>query len=870
MSDVRRVFLSHTSELREFPRDRSFVSAASDAVQRAGLIVTDMAYFAARSERPADVCRQEVGKADVYVLIAGFRYGSSVRDRPELSYTELEFQQATELRLPRLVFLLDEEGVVPLPAKHIRDLENAQRQEQFRRRLLDADVTVVRVSTPQQLEFELHHALLQLRPGRPEGTSVRAAPFMAPQLPDPHVDRRELVARIVDLLDGPAPRTIALWGAAGSGKRMLATSVCHQVRNRFPGGMLWVTLGEKVDTNEALVGRINDLAAILSGQKLDLTGTEAAGAHLGRLLEQERRLLVVDDIRHPDQLAPFLQGRCIRLVTTRDRALLPEDAITVHVGAMTDAEALELLGYGLDAEAVPELEELSHRTGGSPHVVRMARRAVRYRRELGASVELAAAYVEACLAAGGLDALNSPAGTASLRLLEDGRPERLERYLQLAVFPEDVDVPLRTLSRYWGIDEPEVARLCRELADHALVEDRDAAGVRLHGVLRVSARRLAGYHRALLDAHRADLPPGGDGLPTAWWKMSRDEAYLWPHVVQHLREAGRDGGPETAEMDALLRDRHWLAAQAVQLAGDKGHVLRGHTTRVRAVAISPDGTWLASADAGGTIRVWSAADGSQRTTLTGHSGAVNALAIGPDGAWLASASADKTVRLWDFETGLCRTLFGHSDGVNAVAVSPDGTWLASAAMDGTVRLWDTRDGSNLATAYGHAGPARAVAVSPNGPWLVSAGDDWIMLRRSSDGAALNNLARWSGVKQTSVAISPDGTWLACMGRGSTVRLLDVNGSVRGTLARHSGEVNAVAIGHDGSWLASAGSDRTVRLWNVTDGSLRATLSGHTGAVNAVAISPAGSWLATASDDGTVRLWRVPAPAAASAADRATG
>jgi WD40 repeat protein len=819
-----------------------------------------MAYFAARSQRPADVARLEVAKADVYVLIAGFRYGSVVRDRPDLSYPQQEFQQATELRMPRLVFLLDDDGVVPLPARYLRDVGNGDRQEEFRHRLLEADVTVVRVSTPQQLESELHHALVELRrESRPDDAPVRAAPFMAPQLPEPYVERRELAAHVIDLLDSPAPRTIGLWGPEGSGKRMLATSMCRQVRNSFPGGVLWVTLGEKVDTNEALVGWINDLAAILSGQKLELTGTEAAGAHLGRLLEQDRRLLVVDDIRQADQLAPFLQGRCVRLITTRDRALLPEDAVTVHVGPMTGAEALELLRYGLDAEALPELQELAERTGGSPYVVRMARRAVRYRRELGASLELATAYVEACLARGGLDELDSPVGTASRHLLEDGRPERLERYLQLAVFPDDVDIPVATLSRYWGIDEPEVARLCRELADHELIADRGTAGVRLDGVLRVSTRLLAGYHRKLLDAYRALLPPADDPLRTAWWAMSPDEPYLWQHLVDHLREAGRDGSPEAVEVEALIRDRRWLAAQTVRVADDTGHVLSGHTARVRAVAISPDGSWLASGDAGGTIRVWTAVDGSLRTALTGHAGAVNALAISPDGKWLASASADKTLRLWDFETGVSRTLFGHADGVNSVAISPDGTWLASAAMDGTVRLWDARDGSDLATVHGHAGPARAVVISPNGPWLVSAGDDWVMLRRASDGAALNNLAHWSNVRQMSVAISPDGSWLACTGRGSTVRLLNINGSVRGTLSGHSGPVNALAIGPDGRWVASGASDRTVRLWNVADGSLYATLSGHTGAVNGVAISPGGSWLASASDDQTVRIWRVPPP-----------
>jgi hypothetical protein len=359
MAALRRVFLSHTSELREFPAGRSFVAAAEAAVARAGDAVTDMAYFAARDRRPADYCRDRVRECDVYVGLIGLRYGSPVRDRPEVSYTELEFEAATAAGVLRLVFLLDEEAVLPIPAAKLvdSDLGLQARQRILRARLLEADVVVSRVTSPEDLEVKLLQALQESRAASADGGSGSSVfPHAANTLPADTVaftGRAEQLAEIsaaatVVAQEGRVVAIHAIDGLPGVGKTTLAVHVGHQVAGNFPDRQLFIDLHAHTPGQQP-VAPADALATLLAADGVDArhlpADLDGRAAMWRSRMAGKRVLLILDNAASSAQVAPLLPGSagCLVLVTSR-RFLgdLPAAPVPVALGILPPEDAVAM------------------------------------------------------------------------------------------------------------------------------------------------------------------------------------------------------------------------------------------------------------------------------------------------------------------------------------------------------------------------------------------------------------------------------------------------------------------------------------------------------------------------------------------------
>lgn len=171
--------------------------------------------------------------------------------------------------------------------------------------------------------------------------------------------------------------------------------------------------------------------------------------------------------------------------------------------------------------------------------------------------------------------------------------------------------------------------------------------------------------------------------------------------------------------------------------GELQHAIKKHTDWVTAIAFSPDGVLLGSADRSGGVYLWEAAtantyselrssspqkitdlawrddsnvmattgdDGRIRgwgvensdrvLNITAHSGGVQAMRFSHDGR-VVSTGRDRITKLWDTSGNQQRAFEAFSDLPLAVAISHDMTKVIGGDYTGEVRIWNAADGKLL-------------------------------------------------------------------------------------------------------------------------------------------------------------------------------
>ncbi len=301
------------------------------------------------------------------------------------------------------------------------------------------------------------------------------------------------------------------------------------IQAAFPDGLLWTTLGE---TPGDLAARTDYLVEKLTGQPPASASLSDAADRLRRALGSRRMLIVIDDVWNAAHLRPLLEGgpACARLVTTRDAATLPDRASEIRVDAMRSDEAKALLAQGIAGGAPSgSLAALAERVGQWPLLLRLVNGVVKDEVALGATPEAALAYADGLLAEVGLTAFDiegaedrhdAVATTLEVSIGRLPGPEAA-RLRELAVFPEDVDVPIATVRLLWqhtgGLGALGADRLLRRL-------------FALSFLLTLEFPARSDLHRTLVEAYRRHCPAG--------WPFGPADGYI-PRLAPHPSPLGR-------------------------------------------------------------------------------------------------------------------------------------------------------------------------------------------------------------------------------------------------------------------------------------------------------------------------------------------
>jgi len=311
----------------------------------------------------------------------------------------------------------------------------------------------------------------------------------------------------------------------------------------------------------------------------------------------------------------------------------------------------------------------------------------------------------------------------------------------------------------------------------------------------------------------------------AFATIQDDEVGLWTDGGRRLGAPLRPGGAVTA----VAFDP---GGEVVAAAGKDGASVRRVDSGAaaialtagedaRAIAVSRDGRFVATASAAGTS-VMDAVSGRRVAQADGV--VAGALAFDPrDPELLAAADCDsRGVRLWRWRTGGPRTLPPARQGSNPalgdagclVAFSPDGARLAAALRNDAIAVWDT----------GTQRLRRSIPIDPTGVRAL----DW----------------------------SPDGRRLLAAAGQRAVVVAARTGVEEFQLRGHGESVVAVDFSADGSWIVTGSLDGTARVWDAAAGALQTDLRGHSAVVTGAAFIGDTQRVLTTSDDGTARVWEL--------------
>lgn len=279
-----------------------------------------------------------------------------------------------------------------------------------------------------------------------------------------------------------------------------------------------------------------------------------------------------------------------------------------------------------------------------------------------------------------------------------------------------------------------------------------------------------------------------------------------------------------------------------EVASGKKTQLPAVESWVRGLAFDHGGETLVTAGYDGRLIWWPVAAEKPEPIriVEAHKGWIRAVAVSPDNSTLASVGNDLIVRLWNMKDGsLIREMAGHESHIYNVVFHPNGAHLASGDLMCNLIHWDAKTGKQLRTWKATSlqkydkvfraviGGFRGMAFSPDGKHVACSGITNVTNAFAGVGNPSVVVFNWESGKQEiehlskeklkavawGVAIHPSGIRIAAVGGGGSGRLLfwKPDKAEEFHLVQLKSVARDLDLSRDGLHLATAHHDGHIRV-----------------------------------------------------------
>ena len=764
-------------------------------------------------------------------------------------------------------------------------------------------------------------------------TTLGTRSFGLRHLPADYVDRSSDVEEVkrlllsgqssVGVVGTRGKDVVGIKGMGGIGKTVLAQAVCWELQKTRQ--VIWINVGQTPE----LLSLLNMLATAISGTHMSFSDKVKAQDWIQENTAHKESLVVLDDVWDTDHASAFdvLSGNCQLLITTRNSDVVRglRGSELHKLGGLNKKQARELLARSaqkdlssLSQEIQLIAEQILDECGGLPLAIALIGSSLvdtptncvqDWQDRLQGLKDADLDEIRSCFPK---DSYPYEHLMAAIDVSFTALPEPYRSWcLDLAVFPEDTEIPPHALEMMWNdvsgdLSEKERRKLQRKVQDAlSFLEKRSVLqsgatprSYLIHDILLDYLQGKIAQERgdyALEDAHKLLLLKYKSRCPGGSWSSGpKGDTYFFQHLAHHLCAAGR-----TDELVQELSNFEWLQTKLEEtdlafLLSDFNYIKDRdeELELIRSALVLSSNVILKSKQQLGPqvlgrlhgttdvdrvahlmkqIRQCDSARGPSLAPLNScitppegplirttdsRSRTVVAIVVTPDRKKIITGASNGSIKVWDFDSGKeLNTLHGHTKLAYALALSPNGAILVSGSFDSTIKIWDMETMEEKKTLRGHGDCVDGVLITPDSRHIVSCSNDFtVRVWELGRGTLMHTLTGHNGHVR-GIAMTSDGVHVISGSQDGTVKLWNLETlTLEKSFLGHSGTVYTVCFSPDGRYALSGSEDNVVKIWDVSSGREIRSLIGHTSEIYCVTMTPDGTKVLSSSDDMTVRIW----------------